>query len=277
MLPMEFRGRFCLSPKHRSLPGVEALGTQVHSVLTPMASLTTGWQQDLDRPYRSMTSITASIPAQAAQAGGRRARRQDSDARRRRRADDLLLVDAILGGDDDAFRRLVEKYQRPLYWVAYDVLLDGEEARDVVQEAFIRIHGALDRFDRRRDLMNWIFRIARNLAIDAYRRRRRRAVPVEDLSRAADEGEVQVRRAREGEADPDLNDQVAQVLADLPVDYRLALTLREFHGLTPREIAAVTDCSYPTARWRLHRARALFRQAWEERYGAAPTLGGETV
>ena len=146
-----------------------------------------------------------------------------------------------------------------------------------MQEAFIRIHGALDRFDRSRDLMNWIFRIARNLAIDAYRRRRRRALPVEDLSETAQDGDLRVASTGAEPASADLSDQVAQVLADLPVDYRLVLTLREFHGLAPREIAAVTDCSYPTARWRLHRARALFRKAWEERYGAAPALGGETA
>ena len=65
-----------------------------------------------------------------------------------------------------------------------------------------------------------------------------------------------------------MRERVATVLAALPVEYRLALTLREFHGLSPREIAELTDCTYPTARWRLHRARALFRQAWEERFGA---------
>jgi len=228
-----------------------------------------------------MTSITASIPAQATQAGRRRGHRLDVAARRRRRADDLVLVNAILDGDDDAFRRLVEKYQRPLYWVAYDVLFDSEEARDVVQETFIRVHGALDRFDRRRDLMNWMFRIARNLAIDAYRRRRRRAIPVEDPGLAADDAAIRrdpdPSHAEAHLPGADVRDQVSLVLGDLPVDYRLALTLREFHGLTPREIAAVTDCSYPTARWRLHRARALFRTAWEERYGAAPALGGETA
>lgn len=219
-----------------------------------------------------MTSISASIPVQASQAGRRKGRRLDGAARRRRRAEDLLLVDGVLRGDDDAFRHLVEKYQRPLYWVAYDVLLDGEEARDVVQEAFIRVHGAIDRFDRGRDFMNWAFRIARNLAIDAYRRRRRRAVPVEDLGHAPEDDDRAAEHTPHQGKDVELPAQVALVLADLPVDYRLALTLREFHGLAPREIAAVTDCSYPTARWRLHRARALFKKAWEDRYGAAPAM-----
>jgi RNA polymerase sigma-70 factor (ECF subfamily) len=89
-------------------------------------------------------------------------------------------------------------------------------------------------------------------------------VPVEDLSELGDEEAAPPSAI----ADGDLRERVARVLADLPVEYRLALTLREYHGLSPRDIAAMTDCTYPTARWRLHRARALFRKAWEERYGA---------
>ena len=211
-----------------------------------------------------MTSSTAQIFAQAAHAGGRA---RDRDARSRRRAEDLVIVDGILRGDEESFRQLVDRYQRPLYWVAYDVLLDGEEARDVVQEAFIRVHGAIGCFDRSRDLMNWMFRIARNLAIDAYRRRRRRAILLEDVESAVGEEQGARDTGLLSGKDPDLLAQVTGVLEELPTEYRLALTLREFHGLTPREISKVTDCSYPTARWRLHRARALFRKAWEDRYG----------
>ncbi|MFV1959068.1 MAG: RNA polymerase sigma factor, partial [Planctomycetota bacterium] len=101
-----------------------------------------------------------------------------------------------------------------------------------------------------------------NVAIDAFRRRRRRAKPLEDLTSLPGRS-----RASASAEEEDLRLRVARVLADLPVEYRLALTLREFHGLAPREIAAMTDCTYPTARWRLHRARALFRKAWEQRYG----------
>ncbi|MDA1195925.1 MAG: sigma-70 family RNA polymerase sigma factor [Planctomycetota bacterium] len=206
-------------------------------------------------------------------------RRPDRAAVRRRRAEDVDLVEAILGGDDEAFRTLVERYQRPLFWLARDILLDDHEARDVVQETFLRVHGALDRFDRTRDLMNWMFRIARNLAIDHYRRRRRRAIPVEtiggsaDTERRPDGGPLTAEPTVPGE--DDLAARVAATLAVLPIEYRLCLTLREYHGLTPREIARVTDCSYPTARWRLHRARALFRAAWEARFGAETSPQGE--
>lgn len=229
-------------------------------------------------PDAPIPDAAASLPLSAAQARGRGGGARKA-ARARRRAEDLLLVDGILRGEEDAFRRLVERYQQPLYWVAYDVLHDTEEARDAVQEAFIRVHGAIGRFDRRRDLMNWLYRIARNLAIDAYRRRRRRALNVEDVERAASRAEASEAAAQPGAdagiACADLSSQVSLVLQDLPVDYRMALTLREFHGLTPREIAKVTDCSYPTARWRLHRARSLFKKAWEERFGVANERSGE--
>ena len=185
--------------------------------------------------------------------------------RSKRRSADARLALRARGGDEDAFRELVEKYQKKVYWIAYDVLLDAEEARDVAQETFIRVHGALGTFDPTRDFLNWLYRIARNLAIDAFRRRRRRALPVEDLT-ALPEGEEEL-PAVPG----DDRERVAAILAELPVEYRLALTLREFHGLSPREIASLTDCTYPTARWRLHRARALFRKHWERRFGPHAT------
>ena len=208
----------------------------------------------IDGPGRAWPEVR-SIPGAADRADDREGERS------RRRAADARLALRARGGDDEAFRELVEKYQKKVYWIAYDVLLDGEEARDVAQETFVRVHGALASFDPERDFLNWLYRIARNLAIDAFRRRRRRALPVEDLTALPEEFEAN--SAGPGE----MRERVAGVLAELPVEYRLALTLREFHGLSPREIASLTDCTYPTARWRLHRARALFRKEWERRYG----------
>jgi RNA polymerase sigma-70 factor (ECF subfamily) len=194
-----------------------------------------------------------------------------AEARAQRRTVDAALVQRALQGDDEAFRTLVERYQRQVYWIAHDVLLDADEARDVVQETFLRVHGALAGFDPQRDFLNWLYRIARNLAIDAHRRRKRRAAPVEDLTSVPDRAHVSEH------APEDVRLKVHAVLADLPLEYRLALSLRELHGLTPLEIARVTDCTYPTARWRLHRARLLFRRRWEERYGQPAPTDEETA
>ncbi len=212
----------------------------------------------LDGPGRAWPEVR-SIPGAKNRDSGRERERS------RRRSEDARLAVRARGGDEDAFCELVEKYQKKVYWIAYDVLLDAEEARDVAQETFIRVHGALGKFDPTRDFLNWLYRIARNLAIDAFRRRRRRALPVEDLTAIPETPD-------EAPTDTaDMRERVAVVLAELPVDYRLSLTLREFHGLSPREIASLTDCTYPTARWRLHRARALFRKHWERRFGTQTT------
>lgn len=185
-----------------------------------------------------------------------------------RQAEDVRLVRAIRNGDAEAFGRLVKRYERRLYWLAYDILLDAEEARDVAQEAFLRLHASLDRYDERRDFVNWLYRIARNLAIDWLRRRRRRGGALEEPDALPRERLHRGGAALE-EASPDdavtrtqLAARVHATLAGLPVEYRMALVLRDLHGMSPREIAEVSDCSYPTARWRLHRARALFREAW---------------
>ncbi len=218
----------------------------------------------------SATPTTTGAASTSVAIDRERARKREDRARRRE--EDSRLALRARGGDSEAFRRLVEKYQRKVYWIAYDILLDSDEARDVAQETFIRVHGALGTFDPSRDFLNWLYRIARNLAIDSFRRRKRRAVPVEDLTALPEAGEVEA-----PVLDDALRERVAAVLAELPVEYRLALTLREFHGLSPRDIAAMTDCTYPTARWRLHRARALFRKAWERRFGAPaddPSEGG---
>jgi RNA polymerase sigma-70 factor (ECF subfamily) len=213
-----------------------------------------------------MAAVTATVLRRPL--ASKAANEESGAAKAERRREDARLVQRSLGGEEDAFRALVERYQKQVYWIAFDVLLDAEEARDVAQETFLRVHGALGSFDAKRDFLNWLYRIARNLAIDVHRRRRRRATPMEDLTA------VPAPAAEGTEAAGDVRRRVASVLADLPVEYRLTLTLREFHGLTPREIAQVTDCSYPTARWRLHRARNLFRKRWEERYGT-PVVDGE--
>ena len=124
----------------------------------------------------------------AEQATGDAARGRARTARRaRRHAEDVALVQAIRRGEPDAFTHLVERYQRRVFWLAHDILLDPEEARDVAQETFLRLHASLDRYDERRDFVNWLYRIARNLSIDLLRRRRRQARPVEDVEVVAPE------------------------------------------------------------------------------------------
>jgi RNA polymerase sigma-70 factor (ECF subfamily) len=146
---------------------------------------------------------------------------------------------------------------------AYGFLRDMDLARDVSQEAFVRVYGHLRRFDRSRPFATWLRRITVNLVIDELRRRRRRTeVPLEEGIVGADTPDpVTVAQTDES------RHAVWDILEDMPLKYRLVMVLREIDGLPTDEIARIISRSEITVRWRLHYARKLFRERWVARFG----------
>jgi RNA polymerase sigma-70 factor (ECF subfamily) len=171
------------------------------------------------------------------------------------------LIRACQAGDVAAFRRLVERYERRVYGVAYAILHDRELARDVAQEAFLRVHRALHTFDPSRSFYTWLYQIVVNLSIDALRKgKRTQAVDLEAAGGVPDRGdlpEVSLQR-REMQA------RVRRILDQLPEDYRVALTLRDLQGFSAPEIAAMAGVTPVTIRWRIHEARKRFKVLWEQ-------------
>ena len=86
--------------------------------------------------------------------------------------DDAELVREALLGDTEAFGTLVEKYRVRLYRFVERYTNDAEDARDVTQEVFLKVHAALDSYDSKYKFSTWLFRIAGNAAIDHLRRRK---------------------------------------------------------------------------------------------------------
>src|SRR5688572_12985118 len=80
--------------------------------------------------------------------------------------DDKELVRAAQTGDMRAFETLVTRYQKKVYWIAYNFVGDAEDATDLAQEAFIRVYRSLNRFDQKYNFYTWLYRIVVNLAID---------------------------------------------------------------------------------------------------------------
>jgi RNA polymerase sigma-70 factor (ECF subfamily) len=178
--------------------------------------------------------------------------------------DDQDLILRAQRGDEEAFRGLVEKYRRRAYWVAYNLVSDEDEARDISQEAFIRVFKSLGRFDLKYKFYTWLYQIVTNLSIDALRKRRnQRGLSLDEV------GDVRANQvsAHERLERAELKDRVASVLALLPPKYRAVITLREIEGLSSKEIAEIVGSTHATVRWRLHRARLLFRDAWEAKFG----------
>lgn len=173
---------------------------------------------------------------------------------------DSRLIERALAGDQQAFAELVARYQRKGFWIAYHTLGRVEEARDVVQEAFLRVYRSLDKFDFARNFYTWFYRIVMNLAIDALRKvKQSRAATVEDMAErfaAPDDEPAPLERT-------ETRGLVWQVLDLLDDKFRSVLVLRDLQGLSCREIAPILKVTHATVRWRLHRGRKLFRERWE--------------
>ncbi|MCC6781796.1 MAG: sigma-70 family RNA polymerase sigma factor [Planctomycetes bacterium] len=181
--------------------------------------------------------------------------------------DDARVVRRVLDGDEDAFGELVRRYSRRAFWIAWHVLGAVEDARDVVQEAFLRLHRSLDRYDFARSFYTWFYRIVMNLAIDALRKRRSaRAIAVEDFDLEASP----IERPSRGIERDEERALVWRALDALDPKFRAVLVLRDIHGMSSREIAPILGVTHVTARWRLHRGRQLFREEWAR-------LTGETA
>lgn len=178
---------------------------------------------------------------------------------------DEELFQLTCEGERDAFRLLVERYETRAVHVARGIVGSYETAREVAQDAFLKVYAARDRFDPRRSFATWFYRILRNQAVD----RLRRAAPGTpggsvELAPEWDGGAESPERLASGSERREL---VRRILDSLPHQFREVLLLRELEGLSCGEIGQRVGTTAGTVRWRLHHARKLFRDQWERTLG----------
>jgi RNA polymerase sigma-70 factor (ECF subfamily) len=183
-----------------------------------------------------------------------------------RAAEDRDLVRRALDGDDVAFARLVRRYERGLYSLALRMVRDPEQARDLTQEIFVRVHRSLARYDPVYPFPSWIYRVASNLCIDWIRRRRIDTVSLDAPLPGGDE-DAPAREVEGSAPDPaaelerkERASLLAEALGKLPESHRLVLLLRHQRELSYEEIALALDVPLGTVKARIHRAREAFRR-----------------
>ncbi|HWO23968.1 MAG TPA: sigma-70 family RNA polymerase sigma factor [Kofleriaceae bacterium] len=176
--------------------------------------------------------------------------------------DDHELVLAARKGNRDAFRTLFERYHRRAYALALGVLRHSDDALDVVQDAFVKAHKYLDKFEGNSSFYTWLYRIVMNLAID-HLRKHRRVKPVEfDEARLeeahSDEGLLpRILGGNPGRAlmDKEIRKRIDAALDELSDNHRAVLVMRELEGLSYEEMAQTMGCSKGTIMSRLFHAR----------------------
>lgn len=177
-------------------------------------------------------------------------------------------------GDDQAFERLVEAYQRPVYNLCYRMLGNPNEAEDATQETFLRVYSHLDTFDARHKVSSWILSIASHYCVD---RLRRRCGPVLSLEEIMSWRWLPDDRPRPEESalDRERDRTIHALLQELSPQYRLAIVLRYWHGLSYEEMAEVMGSTVSAVKSCLHRARRAMATRLAE-MEAEPVVEGYT-
>ena len=192
------------------------------------------------------------------------------------RDDDAVVLERVLLGDEDAFALLVRRYEPKLRVYVSQIVPSDEEARDLVQEAFIRVWRHLDQYDPTFRFSTWLFRIAHNLAIDHLRRRRQPTVSL-DLGEDEEGDELRLDPVDPGRgpladlANRELAQAMAREIEHLPEGYRELIILRHFVGLSYVDIADLKGLPLGTVKNKLFRAHSVLREALGEYLGQ---LGG---
>jgi RNA polymerase sigma-70 factor (ECF subfamily) len=175
-------------------------------------------------------------------------------------------------GDERAFEELVRRHEGRTLRVAWSWVGSREDARDLAQEAFLRVFRNLERFDFGHEFTTWLYKIITNLAIDHLRKRR----PQRSTTVEREEGDYDMEVPDEDTEPPwralDQSETGAKVRAcidRLAPHFRNVMILREIEGLPCTEIAEIVGATHVTVRWRLHRGRKLFQEEWERMERAA--------
>ena len=170
------------------------------------------------------------------------------------------LVARACEGDQEAFRLIFERYSRPLISFVYDQVGNRELAEELTQETFVRAYRGLHTLREETKLSTWLFGIAKNVARESLRARRRtnQHVDLDDklVLNLSDRGPVPVKELLNKE----LNSVIQNSLAFLDEDKRLVFTLKVFQQCSYEEIAEITGFSIPKLKTDLHRARTEMRK-----------------
>ena len=173
---------------------------------------------------------------------------------------DRQLVERVQRGDKRAFDLLSLKYQHRILALVGRYVRDADEVMDVTQEAFIKAYRALPRFRGESQFYTWLYRIAINTAKNHLVSRSRRPPDTDvDINESefheSSTSLEEIRNPENALATAELEHEIYAAIDALPEELKVAITLREFEGLSYEEIAEVMECPVGTVRSRIFRAR----------------------
>ncbi len=183
------------------------------------------------------------------------------------------LIRLFLEGREEAFNRLVLTHQQKAYNIAFRFLGNHEDAKEVAQDAFVRVYRNLHKFRGHSSFQTWLYKIVLNLARNRYRKMKRRG---EDKNVSLDNPLMH----EDGESSREVADErlsperdmmskeirrhIQDALGRICLEHRQVVVLRHIEGLSYTEMSEILGCAEGTIKSRLHRARQELREHLRE-------------
>jgi RNA polymerase sigma-70 factor (ECF subfamily) len=175
---------------------------------------------------------------------------------------DLEVICRVLGGEAALYELVMRRHNRLLFRLARGIVRDDEEARDVVQETYLRAYRKLDQFRGPGGFKSWLAQIAIN---EARARTRKPLLLVDDEDAIVDLRAQQSDEPEFGAMSCESQRIIERAIDDLPADFRVVFVLRGVEQLSIAESAELLGIKEATVKTRFHRARTLLRQALNRR------------
>jgi RNA polymerase sigma-70 factor (ECF subfamily) len=183
--------------------------------------------------------------------------------------DDKLVARAVKG-DQAAFRELMDKYQKPLYFHVLKMVKDREQVEDLVQEAFMKAFDNLGSYNTKYAFSTWLYRITTNHTIDYLRKKKLQTFSMNEPVKTKD-GEVQFQlKDEQAETDRSIIRKqrqtiIHEAIENLPEKYRAVIELRHLQELSYDEIAEQLDLPLGTVKAHIFRAREMLYKALKDK------------
>jgi len=180
--------------------------------------------------------------------------------------DEQVLVDRISSGDSTAFQEFVDRYKKKIYYIAYDITGDQDDAEDVSQEVFIKVFRSLKTFRRNAKISSWLYQISVNASIDLLRKKSSKPEKSMDDTERADIQEnlpgssthaQNPERIAEGFL---IQKHISQALQKVSPKERSVFVMRHYNELKIREIAEILNVSPGTVKALFYRATRKLRK-----------------
>lgn len=166
---------------------------------------------------------------------------------------DKQLVKQCLKGDNKAFEQLINKYDKPIFNAALKIVQDYEDARDIAQTVFVAAYNKLETYKPEYKFFSWIYRMTINEAINYNKRQK----PKTELNPNLLSDNNTPEKIHDQKV---MSNQIDQAVAELPLEYRLAIIFRHWADLPYRDIAFILGIPEKTVKSRLYSARKLLAE-----------------